>query len=377
MQIALGRPDLATLSALARRAAQWWLAELLHLLPDRLVVLLTGGDRPSLVIAPERSGIRLELLVGGAPFASHDVQPAADLMAEVDRFLASQELARKGVDIGLRLPAEQIFCRRLLLPAEAADAVGAIAAQDLATKTPFKAEDIYSDHLAVDEADRRLAVWQWVIRRSFVEQAVATLGVDLADIAFLSAPSAEGQPAPYISLRRQQEARQGWTRRAALMLCGSAVVLALLGGGLRYWNQQAALDRLDAQIAASGKRAQQVRALADQLQEKKTALLRLRLKRNEAPGLIDLWDELSRVLPANSYLTEFRLAETSGKREEQLTIQGFSASAANLVGIVDASPLLFDAALTSPIAYDATEGRERFALQAKVRAPGSIREASR
>jgi hypothetical protein len=47
----------------------------------------------------------------------------------------------------------------------------------------------------------------------------------------------------------------------------------LLAVGLRYWNQQAALDRLDAQISATGKKAQQVRALADQLQDKKTALL--------------------------------------------------------------------------------------------------------
>jgi general secretion pathway protein L len=76
-------------------------------------------------------------------------------------------------------------------------------------------------------------------------------------------------------------------------------------------------------------------------------------------------------------LTEFRLAETSGKREQQVAMVGFSGAAPSLVGIFDGSRLLFDAALTSPVAFDAVEGRERFALQAKVRRPAVLKEAAR
>ena len=94
-------------------------------------------------------------------------------------------------------------------------------------------------------------------------------------------------------------------------------------------------------------------------------------------GLIDLWEETTRVLPSHSWLTEFRLVETMGKREEQVTISGFSNAAPSLVGIIDSSPLFFDAALTAPIAFDATEGRERFALQAKVKMPAAFKEAAK
>ena len=76
--------------------------------------------------------------------------------------------------------------------------------------------------------------------------------------------------------------------------------------------------------------------------------------------MIDLWQEATRVLPSHSWLTEFRLVETVGKREEQIAILGFSNAAPSLVGIIDGSPLLFDAALTSSIAFDAAEGCRTF-----------------
>jgi hypothetical protein len=65
------------------------------------------------------------------------------------------------------------------------------------------------------------------------------------------------------------------------------------------------------------------------------------------------------------------------RKAQQISILGFSSEAPSLVGIIDGSPLLRDAALTSPIAFDASEGRERFALQAMVRTRQSLQEATR
>jgi general secretion pathway protein L len=45
---------------------------------------------------------------------------------------------------------------------------------------------------------------------------------------------------------------------------------------------------------------------------------------------------------------------------------GLSSGAADLVALVDKSPLFADAALTAPIAQDSTEQRERFTLQARL-----------
>src|SRR5437660_12930255 len=114
------------------------------------------------------------------------------------------------------------------------------------------------------------------------------------------------------------------------------------------------------------RKAQQVRGMVDQLQERKSVLLRIRLQRNDAPRVIDLWNEVTRILPSHSWLTEFRVVEAAGGRELQVNLSGFSSAPPSLVGTVDRSPLFVDAGLSAPVVLDPTEGRERFALQAKV-----------
>src|SRR6266700_532351 len=373
MQVSFGQLRITRLRAVPRRFRRWWLREFLHLFPERIAEGLVGRGRAKLVISGDGQDVTLELLGGGqTPIASERVSPRNGGSDDISRFLDTQKIRRNEVEIGLRLPAEAVFCRQLLLPAEAIDAIEVIVAQDLARKTPFKPEDIYSDRVVIEsDQDNRITVWQWITRRKLVEQAVLQLGLDIEQFAFVVFDHvATGHPAPCISLRRSVLARTSWWNTTVLGLCFSAVVLALVAGGLKYWNQQTLLDRLAADTAVAGKKAQRVRALVDQLQEHKTALLRLRLQRTETPGLIDLWQETTRVLPSHSWLTEFRLAEVAGTREEQVvTLLGFSNAAPSLVGIIDGSPLFFDAGLTAPIALDPTEGRERFAVQAKVKMP--------
>ncbi len=380
MQLSLSQPGFVRLSKLLNRFAQWWVKEFLNLFPERYAELFSGRRRRRLVVFADREGATLELLGGTlAPVASARAVSVSNLLLEIDRFLLSRKLERRDVDLGLRLPAESTFDRQLFLPTEASGVIDDIVAQDTAKKTPFKADDIYCDHVANEIAGgEKIEVRQWIIRRQFVHHALAELNMSIDNIAFImfDARNSE-QLAPMINLRRRVEARNSWRHKLVPALCCSTVILALLSGSLKYLNQQAALDRLDDEIATTGKKAQHVRALVEQLHEKRSALVRLRLQRSEAPGLIDLWEETTRVMPSHSWLTEFRLAETSGKREEQVTMVGFSGAAPSLVGIVDGSRLFFDAALTSPVAFDAVEGRERFALQAKVRRPAMLREAAR
>ncbi|MGJ4946774.1 PilN domain-containing protein [Bradyrhizobium sp. HKCCYLS20291] len=161
---------------------------------------------------------------------------------------------------------------------------------------------------------------------------------------------------------------------AIIALCCLAAVLGLALGGLTYVRQQAALDQLDAEIAVARRSAERVRGAMDQLRERRTALSRLRLQKSELPGLIDVWNETTRIIPRHSWLTELRLAEAANGRGASVTMTGFSAAAPSLVNILDESRIFVDAALTSPVAMDPIEGRERFSLQARLRVPDGPKE---
>jgi general secretion pathway protein L len=379
MQIALSQVRAASPSMAVRWLLNWWLKEFLNLLPQRAVEWLSDQGKAKLLLAPNEGDVILSLrssrdaLISSDPIDQNAVSPDA-----IDDFLRAHQVDPRDADIGLLLPKDRIFSRQLQLPAEAIGAVDAIVNQDLTRKTPFKPHDIYSDYVASpDKQSGKTLVHQWIVQRQYIEEALSGLNIGLAKLSFVTShPARPDAPAPFINLNRKENAPSAWLRKITLALSCSAILLTIVAGGLKYWTQQREMDRLGAEIAINNKKAQQVRSLIDQLQSRKSALLRLRLQRGEIPGVLDLWEELTRVLPAHTWLTEFRLSETGSKREEQIIISGFSGAAPSLVGIIDNSPLFFDAALTSPIAFDPGEGSERFSLQAKVRMP-ELKEADR
>jgi general secretion pathway protein L len=371
------RAGVACVSDLLRPLAQLWLREFLALFPARFAHWLVGRGGASLVLAPEADAIVLRLLSEDATesavqrLARTDYTPAA-----VEQFLHEHKLMRANVKLGIRLPRSQVFCRSLTLPREAMRSLDRIVEQELIAKTPFRRDEIYCGHAVARAGNDKLVVRQWVARRDAVDAAAAELSLALDDVAFVDAQAdPDAAAAPCIRLRAERADCGRWVVRAAAGLAASALALAVVAAGLTYWRQAAVLDELDGQVAAARAKAQQVRTAIDKLEKKQATLLRLGARKAEEPGLLEAWEEATRVLPAHSWLTELRLSETPDKR--QISMTGFSAAAASLVGMVDQSPYFTDTALTSPISLDPVEQRERFALQAKLKRPEPMRRASR
>ncbi|MGJ4973122.1 PilN domain-containing protein [Bradyrhizobium sp. HKCCYLRH1073] len=354
-------------------AVAWWCREALDLLPQRIAAALAPVGRARLLVDRSESGLRLRL---DDPRSGTDVCETAapeQVAVAIAAMLKRHDLDRRDVDLGLRLPEESVFRRDLMLPREARDAIDTIVPQDLLRRTPFKAEDIYCDHLTATSPDGRIAVRQWVTRRHHVQQAADQLGLAVAQLAFVV--FGDDRASPAIRLARPITGRKTSTVAIAALGC----LAVLLGTGiavLTFARQQATLDRLDAEIVVARKDAERVRVLVDQLRERRTTLSRLRLQRSEVPGLIDVWDEASRILPKHSWLTELRLVEGANPRSTSVTMTGFSAAAPSLINMLGGSRLFVDAALTSPVAMDPIENRERFSLQARIRVPDAFKEVA-
>jgi general secretion pathway protein L len=369
----------ATLSDLLDRVRQWWMREFLALFPERTAKWLAGRDKKSLVLVAERDTISFQLLDDlRQPVASQSISRAQYSFALVDKFLQTHGLERN-LAIGVRLPREKFFCRKLILPAEASRPLDDIVVHDLIAKTPFRPDDIHCDYVAARAVGGdKIIVLQWVVRRDFIKDAVASLSVDPARLAFIDAACDHHcGPSPVISMRRDDGRGRPWPRKAAAALACCAMALAVFILWLRYSQQQSKLDDLKAQVAAVKLKAASVRTAIEKLEQKQAILLRLRLQKTGQPGLLDTWDEATRILPAHSWLTELRLSEPQDKQEQQVTMTGFSAAGSSLVALVDRSPLFFDVSLAAPIALDSVEQRERFALQAKLKRHDPIKAAAR
>ena len=365
------KPWEAGLSDLLARLGRWWLKEFLDLFPDRIAEWLLGRGQKILMLATEQDAVGLKLLSESRrQLASERVSCANYSAVSIDEFLRSHDLERKDVAIGIRLPSEHFFGRRLILPHEAARALEDVVLQDLARKTPFRLEDIYHDcTFARTSGADKILVWQWVIRREFVSDAVAPLAMDLENVAFVDAACAtDGRtPPPLIALRRSDRGRGYWLRKMALAVGLGTLVLAVAAGSLKYWHQQSAMDDLERQVATARAKAQQVRSAIDKLEQRQATFVHLRSQKGQTPSLLEVWEEITRVLPAHSWLTELRLSEAPDKQNQQIAMTGFSVAASSLVGLIDQSSWFADTSLTAPIAMDPIEGRERFALQARTK----------
>ena len=88
-----------------------------------------------------------------------------------------------------------------------------------------------------------------------------------------------------------------------------------------------------------------------------------------SPSTADLWRETSRILPDNTWVTDWRF------RDGSVSIAGYSLAATELVGLFEKSQLFTQASLDAPITFDSVNGRERFSLI--VRARANARSAQR
>lgn len=356
-------------SQLIARFGHWWLREFLALFPEWIAQWLTGSGKIALLLAQDEAFVEFCLRAnGGTQLDDMRVARSEYTASSIDDFLLRNKLTRADVTIAVALRPEQFFKRTLVLPPQAANAVEEIVARDLAEKTPFRLADIHYDYAIVQEADK-LIVTQQLVKRDSVEAAALAFGIDVADIGFLNAAT-QGQKTVQesaITLHRDRGDRTSWASHTALALAGSAVVLALITGGIVYWRQQSALDALGPQIAKMRPQAQEVRDAFAKLQHRQSSFGHLLARRHQAPALLDTWDEVTRLVPEDSWLTELHMTDASPSQDYRLAVSGFSTAAAKLVVIFDSSPLFREAALTAPIALDANEERERFALQAVIR----------
>jgi general secretion pathway protein L len=359
----------------------WWLRQWSELLPERSVKWFVAPGRPILVVACDESGPTLSLMDDARGLTGSTlIRSTVDPSHQIDEFLAVHGFDRQTVRVAVRIAQEKVFHRTMVLPLEAEGALEQIVAQDLARKTPFRAAEVYQGYRADRSIDPdKIVVRQWITRRAYVDEVATAfeLKAESVSLLFTGDRDLTSVEPSFVSLRSDQSAGSTWLKRTALALSLSACTLALVAAGRNYLEQEIAMEQVQSQLAIAKGKAQRVRATMDKIEQIQAGLNRLRSRKANSPGLLDVWQEMTRVLPAHSWLIEMRMTETPRRAEPQVTIMGFSAAATQMVGLVEQSPLFGEAALTAPVALDPTEGRERFTLQAMAKRREPVKEAMR
>lgn len=344
---------------------RWWRQSLLAWLPVRWQWAM-GWSRSRLLLQRDGEVLRLQRQTGEQIEAIAElpwpVSPAT-LDTVLDARLRS--LPRHWL-----LPAGSVLRRPLRLPAAAAERLRDVVGFEIDRQTPFDASQVSYDVRELGALpDGQLQVELVVIPRVQLEQWAQQAGPWAQPVAGVDAVDATGQPLDVnlLPVAQRQPYRDPMARWNWLLAVGAVVLLALAGHQL-IDNRQAAADQLREQVDAAARDARRVAAERQQLQSLVEGAAFLEGKRAEHASTVEIWNELTRLLPDGTYLEKMSIEGTT------LQLIGLSREASQLVPLLQDSPLWRKVNLTGVLQADgATSGRDRFTLTAELQPlPGAM-----
>jgi len=343
------------LAARWRTFADWWLLCLSESVPSNWLSWINGAPTAKLLMWQDGDLVVCRLLSAGVPrevrIPVRQFGPAA-----IKTWLAECGLKRDEVIAAPVLEADLFYQRKFCLPKTALNALPQILQQDVLRRTPFQISDIW--HAAVqtnpcDEAGVKdvLTMKHWIIRRDLAEAALAKLGLSVIDVDFLAVHEENAEPEPVIAFRAAGHLDPPWARIARNLLAVTVVGVIILGLAVFDWCQSSVAARIETALTESREAAAGING------DLPTRLFALKAD----VGVLDIWNELSRLLPDHTFLTEMRI------KDRRVLITGFSTDAARLVRLIDQSTIFTGAVLVGAITPNATEHKDRFSISFKVR----------
>lgn len=343
-----------------RAFLSWWLAELADLLPPAVRARLTEGKTGAGIIIDGET-LHLTDLRGGRIRALCSVELAGMTPSEagsaIGRALTRADLNGRPVVLGLPEHLVLRYCE--MVPAGAARRLGDVLRLKLESAAPLPQGSFYWGYRIAGPAGEDGLPVECVLAKAEAVDGLtarlADLGVDLAGV--YPAEDLPGEASLNLMPAHLEGARISLWSPLNRALAGAACLLALLALLMTYQRQEAALETLRAESAALRDRAASVLALRAAAQQQLQTVQAVRQAKSEAPPLMGILDELSRLLPDGTWVNDFRLQ----KGEVQLI--GQSQSASSLIGLIEGSPSFANARFGSPVVRDPQSGAERFNIQ--------------
>lgn len=349
---------------------RWWAKELAFLVPGPIRKLL-GGRSEFLELVRTSEGLdvtyrnrEIERKLG-----TFDLNGAGGRARE-QLLETMPELAE--ARIALRLAQGQALRKTIKLPAAAEENLKQVLAFEMDRLTPFKSDQVYFDARVVARtpATRQIKADLLLAPRDKLDALLDDLAAcgwqpEIVDMADPELPGAHNLlPEKYRPLRSP------WPRRMNLALGAVVVLLAAALACLPFLHANSEVASLQEQVRKTGKTAKEVEALREEADKLLHQARFLQDKKRTNPVLVDVLEELTRLIPNNTWLNGLQY------KDRRFVIQGQSPSASSLIELIEGSPYFRNTSFVSPVTKDAASNLERFQIASDV-ANGRFSEDSK
>ena len=344
---------------------RWWTTELRALVPPSFFELIKR-KRDFLVLTKIGEAINLTHVSDsvsrdlGVFALNTDGQRAQHLL-----FSEHQELA--DTEIILRLSSEQGLLRVFKLPAATQENLAKVVAFEMDRQTPFNADQVYYDARVVEKLanSNQIKVELALVLRSNLDEMLQEifdwgLRPNIVDISPACGEESFSKPSYNLLPEASRSKKRDLPKLFNITLSVALCLLLILILVIPIWANKTYLTNLESDVSQIGKVANRVQSMKKQADTQLKELGFLLEKKRTDPVMMETLEELTKLIPDNSWLTNFDY------KNKRLKIQGQSPAASLLIEIIETSPLFKNTNFVSPVTQDRRTGLERFQIVTKV-----------
>ncbi len=344
---------------------RWWMAELSALVPPWFFELIKR-KRDFLVLTKTSGAIELIHISDGVN-RNLGVFPLNNDGKRALHLLFSEQKELTDTEIILRLGSDQGLLKVFKLPAATQENLSKVVAFEMDRQTPFNADQVYYDARVVEKLtnSNHIKVELALVLRSSLDEMLQELfewGLrpNIVDMAVADGEKNFSKPLYNLLPVASRSKKRDLPKLLNLTLSGVLCLLLILILVLPIWAKKTYLTRLEMEVSNIGKVANRVQSMKKQADTQLKELGFLLEKKRTEPIMMETLEELTKLIPDNSWLTNFDY------KNKRLKIQGQSPAASLLIETIESSPLFQNTNFVSPVTQDKRTELERFQIVTEV-----------
>jgi general secretion pathway protein L len=328
----------------------WWVNQMRSLLPGPP---RTSRQQDALIVVIDRLELGdtgFDAVMTGSILLRRDGLETVVQSLDVNRPFTS--IMAPHLATGLRLPSDSVLSRDVLLPIAAARDLPAVLSFEMDRLTPFTVDEVFwsvSD-VVPDRARARVSLQLSIVLRAPVEALSRALGRIGIIPSFIEAKTGR------IDLDATHRGRKLGRQALLRALCGILFIACLAAPFIR---QQMALNAVTQVIATYQPKAETAQALRQQLVTAAAGHSAIAEAR-QAGDALQVLAILTDALPDGTWLSDLTL------KSGDLTFDGQSSDAAQLIGLLSSLPGLHDPSFTAPVTRTADGKADLFSMHVSV-----------
>lgn len=335
---------------------RWWSGELFELLPDSMQKAISQRQQKLYV---EVDGDKLLLSLG-----NHVAQREVLRLPLDARDTEDADIPREVQQTILLLPHNRVLARRISLPAAAEENLREVLGFEMDLHTPFEASEVYYDYTVVgrDSARQKLTVDLVYAPRDAVAKLIeetTSLGLTTDIVTCRRRDNNNLQPVNLLP-QEMRRARRLDVKNLNLALTALLAVLLVAAITIPIVQKNRAIAEVEAQVQVAAAEAREGAELRRDLERMAAASQFLVSKKETDLMVVELIDEVSRILPDHTWVARLDLSGT------KLQVQGQSSSSASLIAIIESSPYFENARFGSPVVQITGTNDDRIFITADV-----------